>query len=143
VAKWLPYFFAAVFAAATIGSTIWLVHFTPEFAKSWFEVNGELVFRLKSVDAWLEWLICLTLLGLIVGNILKGTALMRCSFIANRVFNIINHVHFANIIAVIIAIAAIGSNIVFYIREFIAWLKERKKINSETDYVDYKEKSGL
>ena len=115
VAKWLPIFFAVVFATATISSTIILVY----------------VVQVSTVGAGLEWLICTTLLGLIIGNILEGTNLMRVSFIANRVFNIINHVYFANVIAVIIAVAAIGSNIVFYIRQLVAWKKERKKEKAE------------
>ena len=110
VDRWLPYFFAGVFITATITSTVVLVY----------------ILRVETVGAWLEWLICITLIGLIIGNILKGTNLMRCSFIANRVFNIINHAYFYNIIAVIIAVSAIGSNIVFYIRQFIAGRKERK-----------------
>ena len=110
VAKWLPYAFAGLFATLTIASTVILVY----------------ILQVPSVGAWLEWLICATLLGLIIGNILKGTNLMRCSFIANRIFNIINHAHFANIIAVFIAISAIASNLIFYLREWISWTKERK-----------------
>jgi len=110
VAKWLPYLFAAIFATATIVSTIVLVH----------------VIQVAIYAVWLEWLICMTLLGLILGNIMKGTNLMRISFIGNRVFNIINHAYFDNIIAVIIAMLSIGSNIVFYIREFVAWCKNKK-----------------
>jgi hypothetical protein len=56
---------------------------------------------------------------------------MRVSFIANRAFNIINHVYFNNVIAVIIAVSAIGSNIVFYIRQLAAWMKERNTVNEE------------
>ena len=115
VAKWLPYFFAVIFAVSTITSTVVLVY----------------VLQVPTFGAWLEWLICATLLGLIVGNVLAGTNLMRCSFIANRVFNIINHIYFNNAIAVIIALAAIGSNIVFYIRELVAWIKQRKKSKGE------------
>ena len=104
--SWLAYAFAVVFAILTITATALLWH--------------------TGMTLWLELLICATLLGLIVGNILKGTNLMRCSFIANRAFNIINHAYFMNVIAVFIAFAAIGSNLVFYLREFIAWMKKRK-----------------
>jgi hypothetical protein len=110
VPKRIPYTWAAVFATATITSTVILVH----------------ILQVPRYAVWLEWLICLTLLGLIAGNVMKGTNLMRVSFISNRVFNIINHAYFNNVIAVIIAICAIGSNLVFYLREFIAWMKERK-----------------
>ena len=110
VAKWLPIFFAGVFIVSTVGSTVWLVH----------------ILQVPTYGWQLEWLICLTLIGLIIGNILKGTNLMRVSFIANRVFNIINHHYFTNVIAVIIASAAILSNIIFYIRELVAWMKKRK-----------------
>jgi len=104
VPKWLPYSFAVIFAATTITATALLWH--------------------TGMALWLEVMICLTLLGLIVGNVQKGTNLMRCSFMANRSFNIINHVYFSNIIAVVIAIAAITSNVVFYIRQ---WIKARGK----------------
>ena len=110
VPKRLPYFFAVVFAVSTITSTVVLVY----------------IIQVPTFGAWLEWLICLTLLGLIVGNILDGTNLMRCSFILNRVFNIINHIFFNNAVAVIIAVCAIGSNAIFYLRELVAWSKKRK-----------------
>jgi len=106
VFKWLAYAFAVVFAISTITATALLWH--------------------TGMALWLELLICATLLGLIVGNILKGTNLMRCSFIANRAFNIVNHMYFANVVAVVIAICAICSNLVFYLREFIARTKEQK-----------------
>ena len=115
VAKWLPYMFAVIFAVSTIVSTIILVH----------------IVQVRTYGAWLEWLIFLTLLGLIIGNILKGTNLMRFSFIANRIFNIINHAYFANIIAVFIAICAILSNVVFYIRQWVSSLKERKNVENQ------------
>ena len=115
VPRWVYLFFAGVFITATVASTVVLVY----------------VFQVPTRGAWLEWLICITLIGLIVGNIQKGTDLMRVSFIANRVFNIINHVFFANVIAVIIAISAIASNIIYYIRMFFAWEKERKQIKVE------------
>ena len=110
VPRWISYLFAVIFAAATITSTIVLVH----------------IMQVQSVGAWLEWLICVTLLGLIIGNVLEGTDLMRVSFILNRIFNIINHIYFANIVAVIIAVSAIGSNVVFYIRQWISHMKEKK-----------------
>jgi hypothetical protein len=115
VPKRIPYTWAAVFASATITSTIVLVYFL----------------KVDSYGAWLEWLICLTLIGLIVGNILNGTNLMRVSFISNRVFNIVNHIYFSNLIAVIIAVCAIGSNLVFYLREFIAWRKTHKAVTHQ------------
>jgi hypothetical protein len=111
VPRWVQYFFAGVFIVATVTSTVLLVY----------------VFQVRTYAIWLEWMICATLVGLIIGNIQKGTDLMRVSFIANRVFNIINHVYFANIIAVIIAISAIASNIIYYIRQFITWKKEHNK----------------
>ena len=110
VLRWVQYFFAGVFITATVTSTVVLVY----------------VFKVPTRGAWLEWLICVTLIGLIIGNIQKGTDLMRISFIANRAFNIVNHIYFANIIAVIIAISAIASNIIYYIRQFSAWMKNRK-----------------
>ena len=115
VAKWLPYFFAVIFAVSTITATVLFVT----------------IWRSVIMAVWLELLICVTLLGLIVGNILKGTNLMRVSFVANRVFNIINHIYFANVIAVVIASLSIGSNIVFYIRQLIAWAKKPKEEDDE------------
>ena len=105
VPRWLSYVFAGIFAAATITGTTLLWH--------------------TGMALWLEVLICVTLLGLIWGNIQKGTNLMRISFIANRTFNIINHVYFNNVIAVIIAASAITSNLVFYLREYIAYKKKK------------------
>jgi hypothetical protein len=111
IPKRIPYAWAVAFATATITSTVVLVY----------------VIQVPTYGAWLEWLICATLLGLIIGNVLAGTNLMRVSFISNRLFNIINHAHFNNIIAVIIAICAIGSNVVFYIRELVARMREKSK----------------
>jgi len=111
VKKWIHYGLAIVFAVLTIGATIVLVY----------------IIQVPTRGAWLEWLICATLLGLIVGNVLEGTNLMRVSFVANRVFNIINHVYFNNIIAVVIAVSAIGSNAVYYTRMLVSWLKKRNK----------------
>jgi len=111
VSKWLQYSFAVVFAVATITATSMLWHF--------------------GMALWLEVFICLTLLGLIVGNILPGTNLMRVSFIANRAFNIVNHVYFNNIIAVVIAVCAIGSNVIYYIRQLVIWLKKRNNLKQQ------------
>ncbi|MCL2087931.1 MAG: YgjV family protein [Oscillospiraceae bacterium] len=96
----LKYIFAGIFAILTITATSFL----------WT----------LGMALWLEIMICVTLLGLILGSVLKGTNIMRVSFITNRVFNIINHIHFNNPIGVIIASTAIGSNVVFYIRQMIA-----------------------
>ena len=111
VAGWLRYMFAAIFAITTIGSTIFLVH----------------VLQVAIYAVWLEWLICVTLLGLVAGNIMKGTDLMRVSFVANRTFNIMNHMYFNNVIAAIIALLSIGSILVFYLRQLISWLRGRNK----------------
>jgi hypothetical protein len=107
VYSWLPYFFAGIFITSTVTATALLWH--------------------TGMALWLEVLICVTLIGLIIGNIRKGTDLMRVSFIANRGFNIINHVYFNNAVAVVIAVAAIGSNVVFYTRQLMAWLSSRKE----------------
>jgi len=103
---------AWIFATSTFGSTIFLVH----------------ILQVPNFAIWLEWLICITLLGLIIGNILQGTALMRWSFIFNRVFNIINHAYFANVIAVFIAVAAILSNLLFFARMAIEKARMKKEI---------------
>jgi len=111
VPKRIPYTWAVAFATATIASTLVLVY----------------IIQVPTYGAWLEWLICATLLGLIVGNVMEGTVIMRVSFMSNRVFNIINHAYFNNVIAVIIAVCAIGSNLVFYLRQLIAWMKARRR----------------
>jgi len=108
VPNWITYGFAGVFAVSTITASAMLWH----LGHSW----------------WVELFICVTLLGLIIGNVSKGTTLMRLSFVANRGFNIINHIYFNNIIAVIIAASAISSNVIFYIRELVGWMKRRKKL---------------
>ena len=121
------YLFAVIFIVATVLSTALLGH----LGMSW----------------WLEILICLTLIGLIVGNVLEGQNVMRLSFVANRIFNIINHVYFNNVIAVIIAALAIISNAIYYVRVFVAWTKgenlqagatatEIAKANQETTVVN-------
>ena len=107
VARWVWYFFAGVFIVLTVASTIVLVH----------------ILKVDTAGTWVEWLICMTLIGLIVGNVISGTDLMRLSFVANRVFNIINHIYFGNLIAIVIASLSIGSNIVFYIRMLIASIR--------------------
>ena len=110
VARWWWYFFGGVFISGTVASTIILVH----------------IMQVPIAGVWVEWLICITLIGLIVGNVITGTDLMRLSFVANRTFNIINHWYFYNVIAVIIACLTISSNIIFYVRMFFAWRKQRK-----------------
>ena len=110
VRRWLWFFFAGVFITVTLGSTITLVH----------------IVQVETAGTWVEWLISLTLVGLIVGNVITGTNLMRVSFVANRAFNIINHAYFNNVIAVIIACLTISSNIIYYIRQFAAWKKEHR-----------------
>ena len=120
VPRWLWYFFAGVFIVATVASTVILVH----------------IIQVDTAGTWVEWLICLTLIGLIVGNVISGTDLMRVSFVANRSFNIINHWYFANVIAVIIACLTISSNIIYYIRQLVAWRKKRKMQVQNSDTVD-------
>jgi len=125
VAHWLSYFFAVIFAISTItASTLFM---TVPYLRQYVAVIG------GRRAIWLEFFIMITLLGLILGNILKGTNLMRVSFVLNRIFNIINHVYFANLIAVIIATLSIGSNLIYYLRMLIRKIRgiEDKKI-SET-----------
>ena len=110
VPQWLIYSLAAVFAISTITASAMLYHL--------------------GVNWWVEFFICLTLLGLIVGNVLPGQNVMRVSFMANRGFNIINHIYFNNAIGVIIATCAIVSNIVYYIRQFIA--RRQNKVSNPT-----------
>ena len=109
VAGWLRYMFAGIFAVTTIGSTVLLVH----------------IIQVDIVSVWLEWLIGVTLLGLVAGNIMKGTHLMRVSFVFNRTFNIVNHLYFNNVIAAIIALLSIGSILVFYIRLLVERMRNR------------------
>jgi len=111
VARWWWYFFAGVFISSTVASTILLVH----------------IIQVDTAGVWVEWMICLTLIGLIIGNVITGTDLMRVSFMANRAFNIINHWYFANVIAVIIACLTISSNIIFYARQFVSWRRQKRK----------------
>ena len=112
VARWVWYFFAGVFISTTVVSTILLVH----------------IWQVDNAGVWVEWLICITLIGLVIGNVTSGTHLMRVSFIFNRAFNIINHWYFLNVIAVIIACLTISSNFIFYGRELARVIRERKQI---------------
>jgi len=119
VPKWVTYFFGGVFVVSTVVSTVVLVH----------------VLRVPTAGVWLEWLICVTLIGLVIGNVLEGTNLMRISFVVNRIFNIINHAYFNNVIAVIIAMLTISSNIIFYIRQLVGWIKKRRAAAQVTEQV--------
>ena len=110
VANMTYYIFAAIFISSTVGSTAFLVH----------------IVGVDTAGVWLEWLISLTLIGLIIGNVITGTNLMRISFVVNRMFNIINHAYFGNAIAVIIACLTISSNFIFYMRQLVAYIRERK-----------------
>jgi len=112
VPRKIYYVFAVIFSTATIMSTTLLGH----VGYAW----------------WLEWLICVTLVGLILGNVLRGQNVMRLSFVANRGFNIINHVAFDNPIAVIIASMAIVSNAIYYIRMLINHLKGGEGFQQDT-----------
>ena len=109
VKKQTQYIWAGIFAVSTIAVTILFLTIWDMYIYYW----------------WLETFICVTLLGLIVGNILTGTNLMRISFMANRAFNIVNHILFANLISIIIAALAIGSNIIYYIRMWAEKIKSR------------------
>jgi len=100
--------FAVIFSTLIVISTIYLVH----------------ILQVDTSGVVIEWFICLTLIGLTIGNVLKGQNVMRLSFVVNRVFNIYNHVFFGNAIAVIIAALAIGSNGIYYLRMLIAWIKK-------------------
>jgi hypothetical protein len=112
VPRKIYYVFAVIFSTATIMSTTLLGH--------------------RGYAWWLEWLICATLVGLIIGNVLRGQNVMRLSFVANRCFNIINHVAFNNPIAVIIAAMAIFSNGVYYVRMLINHLKGGESFQQDT-----------
>ncbi|MCL2355970.1 MAG: YgjV family protein [Defluviitaleaceae bacterium] len=114
--KWW-WVWAAIFISTTVISTIVLVY----------------IVQVDTAGAWLEWLITITLSGLVIGNVISGTHLMRVSFVANRAFNIINHWYFSNIIAVIIACLTISSNIIFYTRELIAWIRKRRAEKLEVE----------
>ena len=96
---------AVIFSAGIFASTIIMVH----------------IMQVPHTNLFVEWSIAFTLVGLTIGNVLKGQNVMRLSFVVNRMFNIYNHVYFLNAIAVIIAALAIGSNGIYYIRMFLAW----------------------
>ncbi|MCL2560095.1 MAG: YgjV family protein [Turicibacter sp.] len=103
--------FGGIFIIVTVASTLILVH----------------IMQVRIHSVWLEWLICGTLIGLIIGNVLEGdTHCMRISFIFNRIFNIINHAYFFNVIAVIIACLTISSNLIFYLRQLMEWHHAKK-----------------
>ena len=99
---------AVIFSVFIVASTIYLVH----------------IVQVPTSGIIIEWFICVTLIGLTIGNVLNGQNVMRLSFVVNRFFNIYNHVYFYNAIAVIIAALAIGSNGVYYIRLFVAKLRK-------------------
>lgn len=125
VAKRVWYIWAAVFITATLGGTVTLVYFGHLIPG--LNVHPYLDYGVNRHSDWLEWMISLTLVGLIIGNVTPGTDLMRISFVANRAFNIINHWHFVNIIAVFIACMTISSNIIYYIRQLVSWIVKRRK----------------
>ena len=100
---------AVIFSAAIIASTIIMVH----------------IMQVPHTNLFVEWSIAATLVGLTIGNVLKGQNVMRLSFVVNRIFNIYNHIYFLNAIAVIIAALAIGSNGIYYLRMFRYWLQNR------------------
>ncbi|MCL2215517.1 MAG: YgjV family protein [Defluviitaleaceae bacterium] len=102
---------AVIFSTLIVATTIYLVH----------------ILQVPTSGVVIEWFIAATLVGLTIGNVLKGQNVMRLSFVVNRMFNIVNHVYFLNAIAVIIAAMAIGSNGVYYIRLLVSWLKNRNK----------------
>ncbi|MCL1844894.1 MAG: YgjV family protein, partial [Defluviitaleaceae bacterium] len=114
--KWW-WIWAAIFIGTTVVSTIVLVY----------------IVQVDTVGPWLEWLITITLSGLVIGNVIAGTHLMRISFVANRAFNIINHWYFSNIIAVFIACMTISSNFIFYTRELIAYIRKRNAEKKEVE----------
>jgi len=96
---------AIIFSAAIVASTIIMVH----------------IMQVPHTNLFVEWSIAATLVGLTIGNVLKGQNVMRLSFVINRMFNIYNHVYFLNAIAVIIAALAIISNGIYYFRVLLAW----------------------
>jgi len=116
VAKWLPYFLAGVFVVLTIAATV--IFLTLPSLQKYIAFDGK--------GWWLEILICVTLIGLIIGNILQGTKLMRTSFMLNRGFNIISHIYFGNVFAIVTDAASILSNIGYYARVLDAKMGKRK-----------------
>lgn len=130
VAKKVWYLWAGIFITATLGATVTLVYFghlIPGLSDPHAYPVNPFAYGVNRHSNWLEWMISLTLVGLIIGNVTPGTDLMRISFVANRTFNIINHWHFVNVIAVFIACMTISSNIIFYIRQLVAWRIRVKK----------------
>jgi hypothetical protein len=101
---------AVIFSSLIVLSTILFVH----------------IMQVPITNYFVEWCIAATLVGLTIGNVLKGQNVMRLSFVVNRMFNIYNHVFFINAIAVIIAAMAIGSNGLYYLRLLLAWYRKRK-----------------
>ena len=99
---------AVIFSTLIVISTVYLVH----------------ILQVPTSGIIIEWFICVTLIGLTIGNVLNGQNVMRLSFVVNRFFNIYNHVYFYNAIAVIIAALAIGSNGIYYIRLLVARLRK-------------------
>jgi len=102
---------AVIFSTLIVFSTILFVH----------------IMQVEITNYFVEWCIAATLVGLTIGNVLKGQNVMRLSFVVNRMFNIYNHVYFINAIAVIIAALAIGSNGLYYLRMLAAWRKKKKE----------------
>ena len=102
---------AVIFSTLIVFSTILFVH----------------IMQVEITNYFVEWCIAATLVGLTIGNVLKGQNVMRLSFVVNRMFNIYNHVYFINAIAVIIAALAIGSNGLYYLRMLLAWRKKKKE----------------
>jgi hypothetical protein len=116
VANWVPWYFCGLFVALNVVATGAFI--------MWYYIQPfEPVMTIKIVNIPIEIAICATLTGLVIGNALKGSYFYRVSFIANRCFNIVNHIVFANLIGVIIAVCAIVSNVWFFVRLFIRKIK--------------------
>jgi len=122
-ARWISYVFCGFFIAANTLATILLVSLWPQLTL----LKDEVVTRGLpwGLGLAIELIMSVTLTGLVLGNIMKGTDLMRVSFVVNRSFTIINHLFVNNLIGMVIAASAIISNIVYYIRFFINWIKKR------------------
>jgi len=116
VAKWLPWFFAGVFVVLTIAATT--IFLTLPSLQKFIAFDGK--------GWWLEIVICVTLIGLIIGNILQGTKLMRSSFMLNRAFNIVSHIYFGNVFAIVTDGASILSNIGYYARQLDEKMGKKK-----------------
>jgi len=117
---------AVIFSVGIVASTIIIIH----------------ILQLPHTNYFVEWCIAATLVGLTIGNVLKGQNVMRLSFVVNRVFNIYNHIFFLNAIAVIIAALAIGSNGIYYVRMFLAW-RRGEDIQAGTSAQDIAEAKRL